>query len=128
MTDPFELVGEFVDKFERPRGWTERSVHLAWSLIEEEYLEAEKEVWDYVPNKDISEQIDKIKLTEELADLQYVINYAAQILGLPLREVFEEKHRANLSKIGPDGRPVLREDGKILKGPNYVPPDYSRFF
>ena len=41
-------------------------------------------------------------------------------------EVFEEIQRSNMSKLGEDGRPVLREDGKILKGPNYTKPDIKK--
>ena len=128
MTDPFELVGEFVDKFERPRGFDALNKNLAYSLIEEEFEEVYKEFFHKKGIIKAQHEIDKVKLTEELADLQYVINYAAQILGLPLREVFEEKHRANLTKLDDNGKPVLREDGKILKSKNYIPPDYSKYF
>jgi predicted HAD superfamily Cof-like phosphohydrolase len=39
---------------------------------------------------------------------------------------FQEVHRSNMSKLGEDGRPIYREDGKVLKGPNYFPPDLEK--
>ena len=41
-------------------------------------------------------------------------------------EVFEEIQRSNMSKLGADGKPIYREDGKVLKGPNYFKPDISK--
>jgi len=40
-----------------------------------------------------------------------------------IEEVFEEIQRSNMSKLGADGKPIYREDGKVLKGPNYFKPD-----
>ncbi len=39
---------------------------------------------------------------------------------------FQEVHRSNMSKLGEDGKPIFREDGKVLKGPNYSPPDLAK--
>lgn len=61
----------------------------------------------------------RIALAKELADLLYVTYGTADTLGIPLADVFEEVHRSNMSKLGLDGRPVRRSDGKVLKGPNY---------
>jgi predicted HAD superfamily Cof-like phosphohydrolase len=44
-----------------------------------------------------------------------------------IEDVFNEIHRSNMSKLGADGKPILREDGKILKGPGYFRPDLSKF-
>lgn len=65
----------------------------------------------------------KARLLKELADVQYVISGLAVTLGLPLQQAFVRVHKSNLSKLGEDGKPVYREDGKVQKGPNYVPPD-----
>jgi len=40
-------------------------------------------------------------------------------------KAFNRVHESNMSKLGPDGKPVLREDGKVMKGPNYKKPDLS---
>ncbi len=69
---------------------------------------------------------NKIKMFKELADLQYVLSGMAVSMKIPLEEVFEEVHKSNLSKLV-DGKPLYREDGKVLKGPNYFCPDLSRF-
>ncbi|MFI3241289.1 MAG: phosphoribosyl-ATP diphosphatase [Alphaproteobacteria bacterium] len=69
---------------------------------------------------------NKTKMFKELADLQYVLSGMVVALGIPLEEVFEEVHKSNLSKLV-DGKPLYREDGKVLKGPNYFCPDLKRF-
>lgn len=60
----------------------------------------------------------------ELNDLLYVAYGGLAEMGAP-PEVFVEIHRANMSKLGDDGRPVLRADGKVMKGPKYKPPDVA---
>lgn len=73
-------------------------------------------------------QIDKAALTKELADLLYVTYGFAVTFGLPIDEVFERVHRSNMSKLGDDGKPLYRDDGKVLKGPNYQPPKLDDLF
>lgn len=67
---------------------------------------------------------DLAAMAQECADVLYVANGSMLTMGVP-SEVFAEVHRANMSKLGDDGEPVLREDGKVMKGPNYRPPDVS---
>ena len=62
---------------------------------------------------------------KELADLVYVCYQYAENLGWDLDEALNRVHRSNMSKLGEDGEPVYREDGKVLKGPNYQPPNLS---
>ncbi|MFC8428556.1 MazG nucleotide pyrophosphohydrolase domain-containing protein [Streptomyces sp. NPDC057253] len=64
-------------------------------------------------------------LAKELADLLYVVFGSADLLGIPLGKAFAEVHDSNMSKLGEDGRPILREDGKVLKGPHYRPADMA---
>ena len=69
---------------------------------------------------------DLVEVLDALTDIQYVLDGAYLSFGLQdLKEkAFAEVQRANMSKLGADGKPVVREsDGKILKGPNYTPPD-----
>ena len=68
------------------------------------------------------------ELTKELADLLYVTYGFAVTFGLPIDEVFERVHRSNMSKLGADGKPIYRDDGKVLKGPNYQPPKLDDLF
>ena len=89
-------------------------------IVEEfkEFLEAENQLLTgFVVNA-----TDTLK---ELADLVYVCYQYAENLGWDLDEALNRVHRSNMSKLGEDGEPVYREDGKVLKGPNYQPPNLS---
>ena len=60
---------------------------------------------------------------KELADLVYVCYQYAANMGWDLDEAMHRVHLSNMSKLDEDGKPILREDGKVLKGPNYKPPN-----
>jgi predicted HAD superfamily Cof-like phosphohydrolase len=62
---------------------------------------------------------------KELADLCYVCWQYAENMGWDLDEALNRVHISNMSKLDEDGNPIFREDGKVLKGPNYKPPDLS---
>ncbi len=68
-------------------------------------------------NKDI------VEVADALTDLLYVVYGAGHAFGIDLDECFTEVHESNMSKLGEDGKPIYREDGKVLKGPNYFPPN-----
>lgn len=90
-------------------------LELLTKLIREEYEEVVEA---------IEEGSGHAALAKELADLIYVAVGMAVEFGYPLDKVWDVVHTSNMSKIGPDGKFVVREsDGKILKGPNYVAPD-----
>ena len=59
---------------------------------------------------------------KELADLIYVCYQYAENMGWLLDEALDRVHLSNMSKLDEEGKPVYREDGKVLKGPNYKPP------
>ena len=59
---------------------------------------------------------------KELADLVYVCYQYAENMGWFLDEALDRVHQSNMSKLGKDGKPIYREDGKVLKGPDYEPP------
>ena len=65
---------------------------------------------------------------KELADLVYVCYQYAENMGWFLDEALNRVHESNLSKLDEEGKPIYREDGKVLKGPNYKPPDLSDLF
>lgn len=124
--NPMALVAEFHDAFGVEREDTaadkEALVMLRRRLIEEETLEAGVELSRLarrVERRQLGRSA-RVALAKELADLLYVTYGTAEVLGIPLMEVFEEVHRSNMSKLGLDGRPVRRSDGKVLKGPNYA--------
>ena len=66
---------------------------------------------------------DIVEMADALTDLLYVVYGAGHAFGIDLDECFLEVHSSNMSKLGEDGKPIYREDGKVLKGPDYFPPD-----
>lgn len=73
---------------------------------------------------------DIVEVLDALTDLQYVLDGAYLSFGLhDVKEAaFAEVQRSNMSKLGADGKPIVRpEDGKILKGPGFFEPDLSQF-
>lgn len=70
-----------------------------------------------------NDQVDLVEAADALGDLDYVVQGSNLVFGIPAEQVMAEIQRSNLSKLGEDGQPIYREDGKILKGPNYTPPN-----
>ena len=62
---------------------------------------------------------------KELADLVYVCFQYAENMEWDLEEALNRIHKSNMSKLGIDGKPIRRADGKVLKGPNYQPPNLN---
>ncbi len=91
---------------------------LRYNLMKEEneeYLEA-------VKNNDL------IEIADALGDMMYILCGTIIEHGLQhkIEEVFDEIQRSNMSKLGENGQPIYREDGKVMKGPNYFIPDFSK--
>jgi NTP pyrophosphatase (non-canonical NTP hydrolase) len=114
-----ELVKEFNDAMEVERGWEGDIVALRLNLIQEECGELYNEF--ITPEGEPRDFTDKRKVAKELADILYVVYGAADCFGIPIDAVLREVHRSNMSKLGPDGKPIRRSDGKVLKGPAYSP-------
>ncbi len=81
----------------------------------EEYLEAAQ-------NKDL------VEIADALGDMLYILCGTIIEHGMQdvIENVFDEIQRSNMSKLGANGLPIYREDGKVLKGPNYFKPDFSK--
>lgn len=92
-----------------------------FDLIEEEFEEFVQEHWHWTANPLINQT--KADCLKELADLVYVCYQYAACHNWDLDTAMERVHQSNLSKLGPNGEVLRREDGKILKGPNYQPPN-----
>jgi len=86
-------------------------------LIREEYSELRDAHYDC----DVSAEAT----LKELADVVYVCFQYAENLEWDLNTALARVHESNMSKLGQDGKPIRRNDGKILKGPNYRPPYLS---
>ena len=109
---------EFRKSYRIPNSKTQSQRSVQKNLIVEEFkefLEAEGLLFRNSP----SFQSDTLK---ELADLVYVCFQYAENMGWDLDEAMNRVHLSNMSKLGEDGKPIYREDGKVLKGPNYKPP------
>ena len=89
-------------------------------MIDEEHLEVAHAYLDFLV--DIHNKLLREHLLKELADLVYVCHQMAACFGWDLQTAYNRVHFSNMSKLGQDGKPIRREDGKILKGPNYYEP------
>ena len=73
---------------------------------------------------------DVVEVADALGDMLYILCGTIIEHGMQnvIDDVFEEIHRSNLSKLDENGNPIYREDGKVVKGPNYFPPNLKKFF
>lgn len=96
---------------------SQNTVLLRHNLMKEEneeYLEA-------------AQNHDLVEVADALGDMLYILCGTILSHGMQdkITEVFNEIQRSNMSKLGADGKPIYREDGKVLKGPNYFKPDIA---
>lgn len=99
---------------------------LRLRLLNEEVAELAESVALYLAQRekgrtDADVAAERAHMLKELADVQYVVSGFAVTFGLPLEAAFDRVHTSNMSKLV-DGKPLKRDDGKVLKGPNYQPP------
>lgn len=116
----FEMVGEFMETFgqevkKSPELPDEGVVGLRVDLIEEELRELMSALYR-------DEKVDLVEVADALTDILYVTYGAGHAFGIDLDKCFAEVQASNMSKLGEDGKPIYREDGKILKGPEYFEP------
>lgn len=129
-------VLEFHEAFGHPVAWSptvataELRVLRAKLLLEEalEFVEAAGlEVTGNPANPNLTvrqdAQPDLVKMADALADVRVIADGSNIVFGLPGNKIFLLAHEANMSKLGADGKPIYRSDGKILKGPNFRPPE-----
>lgn len=124
MKNKLKSVQEFHEAFglgvsEKPTvNISEEVLQLRYKLMSEEndeYLEAAK-------NEDL------VEVADALGDMLYILCGTILEHGMQhkIEEVFNEIQRSNMSKLGADGKPIYREDGKVIKGPNYFTPNLSK--
>ena len=92
--------------------------HLRWNLMDEENEEYYQAI--------IKE--DKVEIADALVDMLYILcgTILEHNLQDKIEDIFNEIHRSNMSKLDSNGNPVFREDGKIIKGENYFPPNLKK--
>jgi predicted HAD superfamily Cof-like phosphohydrolase len=124
MKKQLNHVEKFHDTFGIPNEYTPKAtisndlIDLRFKLMaeeNEEYLEAAK-------NGDL------VEVADALGDMMYILCGTILSHGMQhkIEEVFEEIQRSNMSKLGEEGKPIYREDGKVLKGPNYFKPNIAK--
>ena len=118
----FEDVKTFMKVFgqmirTKPQFPDEKTIQLRFDLIKEELNELEQAM----KSKDLKEVADA------LTDILYVAYGAGYAYGIDLDKCFKEVQRANMSKLGEDGKPIYNENGKVMKGPNYSKHNLKKF-
>ena len=91
------------------------TIDLRYKLMREE----NEEYWDAAKDNDL------VEIADALGDQLYILCGTILAHGMQHKivEVFEEIQKSNMSKLGADGKPIYREDGKVMKGPNYFKPN-----
>ena len=139
--DPEALVRRFHHVYGLPvqtdgASLERKSLHMRMSLIAEEFVELVGAVYGQAARTEAESGYhravavddgtrDTVEAADALADLVYVIYGMALETGIDLPAVLAEVQRSNMSKLGADGKPIYREDGKVLKGPGYFAPDVA---
>ncbi len=118
----FESVRKFMETFgqeikEKAGFPDDKITSLRYDLINEELNEL-KEAMD---NKDLKEVADA------LTDILYVTYGTGHAFGINLDKCFQEVQNSNMSKLGSNGEPIYNEKGKVMKGPNYFKPDFTKY-
>jgi len=118
----FNDVKKFMKTFgqrviSKPQFPDEKTMKLRLDLIKEELSELEQAM----NAKDLNE------IADALTDILYVTYGAGCAYGIDLDKCFKEVQRANMSKLGEDGKPIYNEKGKVMKGPNYSAPNLKQF-
>ena len=118
----FTDVKKFMETFgqmvrTKPQFPDEKTMQLRHSLIKEELGELEQAM----KTKNLNE------IADALTDILYVTYGAGYAYGIDLDKCFKEVQRANMSKLGKDGKPIYNEKGKVMKGPNYSEPNLKQF-
>ena len=118
----FEDVKKFMETFgqmvrTKPQFPDEKTMQLRYDLIIEELNELEQAM----KTKNLKE------IADALTDILYVNYGAGYAYGINLDKCFKEVQRANMSKLGNDGKPIYNEKGKVMKGPNYIEPNLKHF-
>lgn len=115
-----EQARKFREVFGLPKNWNRDQLELQRLLIREEYNEAMVASFSYEGSPGaVAAKEDFLK---ELADLVFVCYQMAEYLGWDLDEALHRVFESNMSKVDENGKVLRRDDGKVLKGPNYKPP------
>ena len=121
---PIEAVTKFHESYglgieHTPKANLPKNIsELRFNLMKEEneeYLQATRDQ-------------DLIEIGDALGDMLYILCGTIIAHGFQdkMESIFDEIQRSNMSKLGADGKPIFRKDGKVMKGPNYFKPDLKK--
>ena len=121
---PIEAVTKFHESYglrieHTPKANLPKNIsELRFNLMKEEneeYLQA-------------AQDQDLIEIADALGDMLYILCGTIIAHGFQdkIESIFDEIQRSNMSKLGADGKPIFRKDGKVMKGPNYFKPDLKK--
>ena len=118
----FESVRKFMETFgqdvqTKAEFPSEKIVKLRYNLIKEELNEFDQAIKDK----------NLVEIADSLTDILYVTYGAGHAFGIDLDKCFDEVQKSNMSKLGPNGKPIYNEHGKVMKGPKYFEPDLKKF-
>lgn len=117
----FERVKQFMDTFGQEVKSSPEFPDPVIQMLRVELIKEElQELQEAIHAKDI------VEVADALTDLLYVVYGAGAAFGIDLDACFEEVHESNMSKLMPDGTVKRREDGKVLKGPNFFEPNLKK--
>lgn len=121
MSTNFDMVGEFMEVFGQDVKRKPKLPDMPTQILRMELiLEETEELMEGFENQDI------VEIADALTDILYVVYGMGHALGIDLDACFDHIHSSNMSKLWVDGEPIYREDGKVLKGPNYWAPDLHK--
>ena len=105
------------DEFIKDSEVSKERGELRWRLMYEENYEYQEAIFDN----------DKVEIADALGDMLFILcgTILEHNLQDKIEDIFNEIYRSNMSKLDSKGNPVFREDGKIIKGENYFPPNIS---
>ena len=140
--DPEALVRQFHEVYNLPLPTDAPNVdrdrvHMRMALIAEEFAELVGSVYGAEARELIESAFaaavskddhtrDVVETADALGDIIYVVYGMALEMGIPIENVMAEIQASNLSKLGDDGKPIYREDGKVMKGSGYFRPNIRR--
>lgn len=124
LKEKINSVREFHDSFGIKNN-SKYEVSLEMADYELRYRLLKEELEEY---HDACKDGDIVEIADALGDQLYIIFGTLLKHGLhdKIDQVFDEIQRSNMSKLGEDDKPIYREDGKVLKGPNYFKPDIKK--
>lgn len=113
-------VAEFHRAFGQPVGDKPEMLIFSRRLLRRRLVAEECAEFDHAMN-----HADMVETVDAIADALYVLMGSALELGVDMGPVLAEVHRSNMAKLGPDGKPIVDENGKVRKPPGWTPPDIA---